>query len=70
MTDLSAIADHVLFLEYTCGCVRPVPVSHAMGRGCATLADVRRRYRCADHAAPVTAGDRWGRVVYQRPGDR
>ena len=67
MTDLSAIIDHTLFIEYTCGRVVAVPVADV--RGCVTTDDVQRKSVCrvcGARVAPVIGL----RVVYQRPGDR
>ncbi len=64
MTDLYAIPDHIVWLEFECGRDQPLPASDAIAAGCVTTDDVQARYR--NCGATV-----WRfRIVYQRPGDR
>jgi hypothetical protein len=69
MTDLVAIPDHTIWLEFTCDRVVPVPVSSAPA-GCLTVDDLRRVARCSECGAKVKLGNYGVRLTWSLAGHR
>lgn len=69
MTELAAIPDHTVWLEFTCDRVVPVPVSNAPA-GCLTVDDLCRVARCSKCGAKVKAGEYGMRLTWSLSGHR